>query len=92
MRNNVLPTGLNLSLNLALGVNDPSLVCTIENILELASSRILETLLLFIETEEEVLDQEIEQLKEDAENQLGRRTFMRNLTQIKRNFGLEKQA
>ena len=63
MTNNVLPSGLKISLNLALGVNDSDLVCTIENILDLAFSRILETLVLFLEKEEEVLDNELVSLQ-----------------------------
>ena len=60
MINNVLPDGLKLSLNLALGVNDPNLVSTIENNLELASSRVLETLKIYAKEEEGVLDNDLE--------------------------------
>ena len=92
MINNVLPFGLKLSLNLALGVNDSNLVYNIERILDLASSRILETVVLFLENEEEVLDNNLENMKQEAENELGNRNFIRNFTQIKRNVAGKKQA
>ena len=38
---NILPDGLKLSFNLALGVNDASLVCEIKEVLEQASTNIL---------------------------------------------------
>ena len=90
--NNLLPNGLKLSLNLALGVNDPNLVNRIENILELASSRIVETLQFYLQNEETVLDEELDRIKQETEDQIGRRNFTRGFIQIKRNVGWEKQT
>ena len=75
MINNVIPFGLQLSMNLALGVNNSELVTRIEDILELASSRIVETLEMLAEEKVEKTKVELKQSKEEAETKLGKEIF-----------------
>ena len=56
----LLPRGLQLNFNLAFGVNEYSLVNEIENILEKASSSILDSLITSCEEKEKVVEEQFE--------------------------------
>ena len=62
--NNLLPEGLTIDLNLALGVNDSLLVMRIQDILDQASSNILDTLEIFCDDGMENLESKIDEYKE----------------------------
>ena len=65
-KNRVLPRGISLNFNLALGVNDHGLVDQIQSILDQASSNILETVIVFTEEKGYELDEALEDLKREA--------------------------
>lgn len=63
-KSGVIPTGLSLHLNLAIGVNEPVLVNKIETILEQASSSVMNAIESFCEEEEEEYEVEYIAAKE----------------------------
>ena len=81
---NILPKGILLDFNLALGVNDHNLVDRIQMILDQASSNILETLQAYTEEEIEAFDDKLECLKKDAAEEMGQREFAREYVRLKR--------
>ena len=82
-RSGLLPTGLALSFNLALGVNDPGLVTKIESILDEASSELMDTLILFCQAKEMEMEEEYTIRKADVND-------IRGITIMKREVNLRK--
>ena len=91
-KNRVLPRGISLNFNLALGVNDHGLVDQIQSILDQASSNILETVIVFTEEKSDELNEALEDLKREAIEELGHREFARAFTTIKREKAFEIEA
>ena len=82
-KNGVIPSGLALSFNLALGVNEPSLVNKIEKTLDEASSEIMDTLIDFCSRKEEELEKEFDNRKDEVED-------VREVTIMKREVNARK--
>ena len=74
---NVLPNGISLSFNLALGINDNKLVDRIQTILDQASSNILEALQEFTEVKVETANAALEELKKVAIEETGKQSVDR---------------
>ena len=81
---NILPNGISLTFNLALGVNAYELVGRIQTILDQASSNILEALKDFSEVKEEETNDKLEELKKVAIENVGKRNFEREYVAIQR--------
>ena len=88
-QNNLVPKGVSLNFNLSLGVNDYLLVDRIENILNQASSNILEAMEEFTENEIERLDDKLENLKSDRISDVGHKNFSREFINKKTDWNVK---
>ena len=84
-RSGVIPDGVSLQFNLALGVNEPVLVTRIESILEKASSEIMDTLEDFCVENEADLETKYDDAKENFPEQ-------REITKMKREVNAERRG
>ena len=82
--NNVIPEGLKINFNLAVGSNNEVLVNKIQNLLNVTSSKILNLMVDFVSDEELSSLQELENIKREAKNQMGINGFNRTVTAAKR--------
>ena len=67
----VIPNGLKVNFNLAVGCNNEVLVNKIQNLLDITSSKILDLLIDFVSDEEMSSLQNLEEVKREAKIQLG---------------------
>ena len=82
-KNGVIPSGLSLKFNLAMGVNDPILINKIETILDEGSSSIMDQLILHCEAKEKEVEEEYI-LKKEAVNDA------RSISKMKRSVNTRK--
>ena len=80
----VIPNGLKVNFNLAVGCNNEVLVNKIQNLLDITSSKILDLLIDFVSDEEMSSLQNLEEVKREAKIQLGNNVFNRTVTAAKR--------
>ena len=85
----VLPLGLSLKFNLALGINDYSLVDKIQTALDRASSSIVDSIQDFCLGNIAWLEEELGVRKTEAKNVVGAAPFARGFVGIKRRVGFE---
>ena len=90
-KSKVLPDGLKLSFNLALGVNNPELVSEIRSILDYASTEILCCLEGFCVEQTVLLDEKLLEMKQQAVQVYGDRGFNKEFASLKRRVNFRMQ-